>query len=39
MNAVRAEVKGTVCEILVKDGAAVEYGQVLLRVERAGGNG
>jgi acetyl-CoA carboxylase biotin carboxyl carrier protein len=33
MNAVRAEVRGTVSEILVKDGAAVEYGQVLLRVE------
>jgi acetyl-CoA carboxylase biotin carboxyl carrier protein len=39
MNAVRAEVKGTVCQILVKDGAAVEYGQVLLRVERGGRNG
>jgi acetyl-CoA carboxylase biotin carboxyl carrier protein len=34
MNAVRAEVKGTVREILVKDGAAVEYAQVLLRVSR-----
>ncbi len=34
MNAVRAEVKGTVSEILVQDGAAVEYGQVLLRVSR-----
>jgi acetyl-CoA carboxylase biotin carboxyl carrier protein len=39
MNAVRAEVKGTVCEILVADGAAVEYGQVLLRVERGGRSG
>ena len=39
MNAVRAEVTGTVCEILVKDGAAVEYGQVLLRVERGGRSG
>jgi acetyl-CoA carboxylase biotin carboxyl carrier protein len=39
MNAVRAEVKGTVCEILVADGAAVEYGQVLLRVERGGRHG
>jgi len=34
MNAVQAEVKGTVSEILVQDGAAVEYGQVLLRVSR-----
>ena len=34
MNSVRAEVKGTVVEILVEDGAAVEYGQVLLRVSR-----
>ncbi len=32
MNAVRAGVTGTVCEILVRDGDAVEYGQVLLRV-------
>jgi acetyl-CoA carboxylase biotin carboxyl carrier protein len=32
MNAVRAEVRGTVVEILVKDGAAVEYGQLLLRI-------
>jgi acetyl-CoA carboxylase biotin carboxyl carrier protein len=32
MNAVRAEVRGTVVEILVQDGAAVEYGQVLLRI-------
>jgi len=32
-------VRGTVSEILVKDGAAVEYGQVLLRVEPAGDRG
>lgn len=32
MNTVRAEVRGTVVEILVQDGATVEYGQVLLRV-------
>lgn len=32
MNAVRAEVKGTVTEILVEDGAAVEYGEVLLLI-------
>jgi acetyl-CoA carboxylase biotin carboxyl carrier protein len=34
MNAVRAEVSGTVVEVLVEDGAVVEYGQVLLRVAR-----
>ena len=39
MNAVRAEVKGTVREVLVKDGAAVEYGQVLLRVSREAHHG
>ncbi len=32
MNTVRAGVAGTVMEILVTDGALVEYGQVLLRV-------
>ena len=39
MNSVRAEVRGTVLEILVEDGSAVEEGQVLLRVsrEKAGG--
>ena len=39
MNAVHAEVKGTVREILVEDGAAVEYGQVLLRVVRGAQGG
>jgi acetyl-CoA carboxylase biotin carboxyl carrier protein len=34
MNSVRAEVRGTVVEILVEDGSAVEEGQVLLRVSR-----
>jgi acetyl-CoA carboxylase biotin carboxyl carrier protein len=34
MNAVRAGVAGTVAEILVTDGALVEYGQTLLRVLR-----
>ena len=34
MNSVRAEVRGTVLEILVEDGSAVEEGQVLLRVSR-----
>ena len=32
MNAVRADVSGTVVEVLVQDGAVVEYGQVLARV-------
>jgi acetyl-CoA carboxylase biotin carboxyl carrier protein len=39
MNAVRAEVQGTVVEILVQDGAAVEYAQVLLRVSRGAHGG
>jgi acetyl-CoA carboxylase biotin carboxyl carrier protein len=39
MNAVRAEAHGTVAEILVQDGAAVEYGQVLLRVTRGASGG
>jgi acetyl-CoA carboxylase biotin carboxyl carrier protein len=34
MNSVPAGVRGTVVEILVEDGATVEYGQVLLRVSR-----
>jgi len=34
MNTVRAEVQGTVVEILVQDGAVVEYGQVLVRIAR-----
>lgn len=32
MHTVRAGVKGEVVEILVKNGAAVEYGEVLMRV-------
>jgi biotin carboxyl carrier protein len=32
MNTVRAGVKGEVAEILVKNGAAVEYGEILVRV-------
>jgi len=39
MNSVRAEARGTVVEILVEDGATVEYGQVLLRVSRGGHSG
>jgi acetyl-CoA carboxylase biotin carboxyl carrier protein len=39
MNSVRAEVRGTVVEIVAEDGSAVEEGQVLLRVspEKSGG--
>ena len=32
MNSVRAGVKGEVVEILARDGAPVEYGEILLRV-------
>ena len=39
MNSVRAEVRGTVVEILAEDGSAVEEGQVLLRVSRGKGGG
>jgi acetyl-CoA carboxylase biotin carboxyl carrier protein len=39
MNAVRAEVSGTVVEVLVEDGAVVEYGQVLLRIARGAPGG
>ena len=39
MNAVRADVRGTVIEILVQDGVAVEYGQALLRVSRGAEHG
>lgn len=34
MNTVRAEVRGTVAEIPVADGALVEYGEILLRVRK-----
>ena len=39
MNAVRAEARGTVVEILVADGAVVEYGQVLVRISRGAQRG
>jgi acetyl-CoA carboxylase biotin carboxyl carrier protein len=39
MNAVRAEVRGTVVEVLVQDGAVVEYGRVLLRITRGAPGG
>jgi biotin carboxyl carrier protein len=32
MNSVQAGVKGEVVEILIENGAAVEYGQILMRV-------
>ena len=36
MNTVRAGVRGTVLEVIARDGALVEYGEALLRVARAG---
>ncbi len=36
MNAVRAGARGTVVEILSRDGTLVEYGETLLRITRAG---
>lgn len=35
MNTVRAQVSGAVAEILVADGAFVEYGEILLRVVKS----
>jgi acetyl-CoA carboxylase biotin carboxyl carrier protein len=35
MNTVRASVRGTVTEILARDGVLVEYGETLLRVRKA----
>jgi acetyl-CoA carboxylase biotin carboxyl carrier protein len=35
MNTVRAQVGGAVAEILVADGAFVEYGEILLRVRKS----
>ena len=35
MNTVRAQVRGTVAEILAADGALVEYGEILLLVSKA----
>jgi len=39
MNTVRAEVRGTVAQVLVEDGAVVEYGQALLRITPGGVRG
>jgi acetyl-CoA carboxylase biotin carboxyl carrier protein len=36
MNTVRAGVRGTVTEILARDGALVEHGETLLRVRKPG---
>ena len=36
MNTVRAGVRGTVSEILARDGALVEYGEPILRVRKTG---
>jgi acetyl-CoA carboxylase biotin carboxyl carrier protein len=36
MNTVRAGLRGTVLEVIARDGALVEYGEALLRVARAG---
>ena len=33
MNEIKAEVSGTIVEVMVKDGQAIEYGQVLFRVK------
>ena len=33
MNEIKAEVKGTIAEVLVEDGKPVEYGQALFRIE------
>ena len=35
MNTVRAGMRGTVTEILARDGSLVEYGQILMRVNKA----
>ena len=35
MNEIQAEMSGTVTEILVEDGEAVEYGQPLFKVKTA----
>ena len=34
MNTIRAQVRGTVAEVLAADGALVEYGEMLLRVRK-----
>ncbi|MHC4831759.1 MAG: acetyl-CoA carboxylase biotin carboxyl carrier protein [Planctomycetota bacterium] len=37
MNEIKAEIEGTIVEILVSNGEAVEYGQPLFRVKKTGG--
>jgi biotin carboxyl carrier protein len=34
MNTVRAGVRGKIIQILIEDGAMVEYGETLMRVSR-----
>ena len=34
MNEIKAEVKGTIAEVLLEDGKPVEYGQALFRIEQ-----
>jgi acetyl-CoA carboxylase biotin carboxyl carrier protein len=36
MNSVRANVRGTVTEILVADGTLAEYGEPLVRIRKSG---
>ena len=33
MNEIKSEISGTIAEILVKNGQAVEYGQVMFKVK------
>ena len=37
MNEIKAELEGTIVEILVSNGEAVEYGQPLFRIKKTGG--
>jgi len=39
MNTVRAGLRGTITEILASDGALVEYGQALMRINKAAQHG
>ena len=35
MNEIQAEIKGTITEILVENGEAIEYGQPLFKYKKA----
>ncbi len=37
MNEVKAETEGKITEVMVENGAAVEFGQPLFRIEASGG--